>query len=122
MLYSDPTVYEPQYEEGFYTSELEQPGELPVHTFLPTGHEPRYAYPLVVFFHGHGSDGEKVLRLAPRLSRRNFICISLRGLRPVNMNLGGRFGYSWGADDSSDAMLEDYVFNAIERTCENVRN
>ena len=60
-----------RHAEGFYTSEVHTPDRLPVRTFLPTGYEPRYAYPLLVFFHGHGGCEEQVLRLAPRLSRRN---------------------------------------------------
>src|SRR5436309_3039321 len=67
--------------EGFYTSEIRTPRRLPVRTFLPTGYEPNYPYPLLVFFHGHGGNEKQVLRLAPRLSRRNYICISLRGTR-----------------------------------------
>src|SRR5260370_16689997 len=65
--------------EGFYTSEIQAPERLPIRTFLPTGYEPNYAYPLLVFFHGHGGNEEQVLRLAPRLCRRNYICIGLRG-------------------------------------------
>ena len=38
--------------EGFYTTEIEAPKPLPVRTFLPTGYEPRYPYPLLVFLHG----------------------------------------------------------------------
>ena len=38
--------------EGFYTSEIEAPRPLPVRTFLPINYEPRYPYPLLVFFHG----------------------------------------------------------------------
>lgn len=102
--------------EGFYTSEVAYSPHLPVHTFLPTGYEPRYAYPLVVFFHGNGGDAERVLQLAPRISRRNFVCISLRGPKPVTLDSGCRLGYSWGPDDASDVMLEDYVFSAIEQT------
>ena len=68
-----------QLPEGFYTSEVPAPHACPVRTFLPTGYEPRYAYPLLIFFHGHGGNEEQILRLAPRLSRRNFICIGLRG-------------------------------------------
>lgn len=118
MLYSDLTLKQLRPPEGFYSSTVQYPRSLPVQTFLPTGYEPRYPYPLLVFFHGHGSDEEQVLRLAPRLSRRNFICISLRGLRTVELHPDGRFGYSWGADEGADVLLEDYVFNAIEQTCE----
>ena len=69
--------------EGFYTSEVQAPKRLPVRTFLPTGYEPNYPYPLLVFLHGHGSSDEQIMKLAPRLSRRNFISIGLRGPEPL---------------------------------------
>src|ERR1700722_3421421 len=82
--------------EGYYTSEVAFTRPLPVRTFLPHGYEPRYPYPLLVFFHGHGGNEEQILRLAPRLSRRNYISIGLRG--PVNLGArpDGRVGYTWG--------------------------
>src|SRR5688500_18210537 len=81
--------------EGFYNYEVQTPRRLPVRTFLPTGYEPNYAYPLLVFFHGHGGSEEQVLRLAPRLSRRNYICIGLRGPQLVGARADGRLGFSW---------------------------
>src|SRR4051812_46864886 len=60
--------------EGFYTTQLPAAGR-PVRTFLPTDYQPRYAYPLVVLFHGTGGSEESVGRLAPRMSRRNYIAI-----------------------------------------------
>lgn len=102
--------------EGFYTSEVEAPERLPVRTFLPTGYEPNYAYPLLVFFHGHGSSEEQILRLAPRVSRRNFVCIALRGLHESGLRPNGRLGYAWGPDGQCDAAVEDYVFRAVEQT------
>jgi phospholipase/carboxylesterase len=102
--------------EGFYTSEVNAAGGQPVRTFLPTGYEPNYAYPLLVFFHGHGGCEEQVLRLAPRLSRRNYICISLRGPQTLGPRPDGRIGYSWGADGRCDAPTEDYVLGAIQQT------
>jgi phospholipase/carboxylesterase len=89
---------------------------LPVRTFLPTGYEPRYAYPLLVFFHGHGGNEEQILRLAPKLSRRNFICIGLRGPEAVGIRDDGREGYSWAPDALCDAHQEDYIFRAIEQS------
>ncbi len=106
-----------RHAEGFYTSEVHAPDRLPVRTFLPTGYEPNYAYPLLVFFHGHGSCDEQVLRLAPRLSRRNYICISLRGLQVLGQRPDGRLGYTWGND--ADAQIEDYVLRAVEQTRRN---
>jgi len=100
--------------EGFYDSEVEAPEALPVRTFLPTGYEPRYPYPLLVFLHGGGSNEEQILRLAPRLSRRNYVCIGLRG--PVCIGSKGKsLGYSWG-DASHQTLLEDYVLRAVQQT------
>jgi phospholipase/carboxylesterase len=101
--------------EGFYTSEVQAPRRLPLRTFLPTGYEPNYPYPLLVFFHGHGSCEEQILRLAPRVSRRNYICISLRGPESLGQRADGRFGYCWGAGQH-DTLLEDYVLRAVEQT------
>ena len=102
--------------EGFYTSEVQTPNRQPVRTFLPTGYEPNYPYPLLVFFHGHGGNEEQILRLAPRLSRRNYICIGLRGPQLLGARSDGTLGYSWGADGQVDALLEDYVLRAVEQT------
>lgn len=101
--------------EGFYDSEVTSPAGWPIRTFLPTGYEPRDPYPLLVFFHGHGGNEEQMLRLAPKLSRRNFICLGLRG--PAFMGRGGRdeFGYSWG-DSSHRSQVEDYLLRAVEQT------
>src|SRR3954464_15095965 len=98
--------------EGFYTSEVRAPRCLPVRTFLPTGYEPNYPYPLLVFFHGHGGNEEQILRLAPRLSRRNYICIGLRGPELLGERQDGRLGYSWGRDGILDPQVEDYILGA----------
>jgi phospholipase/carboxylesterase len=87
-----------------------------VRTFLPTSYEPNYAYPLLVFFHGQGGSEEQILELAPRVSRRNFICISLRGPHRAAARGTSRVGYAWDADNPTDALTEDYVFRAIEQT------
>jgi phospholipase/carboxylesterase len=105
--------------EGFYTSEVQTPERLPIRTFLPTGYEPNYAYPLVVFFHGHGGNEEQVLQLAPRLSRRNFICVGLRGRELLGERADGTPGFTWGADGQIDVQTEDYVLGAIEQTRRN---
>lgn len=118
MLYSDPIPRLIRPSEGFYTSEVYSPRRLPVRTFLPTGYEPRYPYPLVIFFHDHGSNEEHILRLAPHLSRRNFICIGLRGPYQLESGLDDGAGCSWGEEAGSDAELEDYVFEAIEQSAE----
>ena len=100
--------------EGYYTSQVETPRPWPVRTFLPVHYEPRYPYPLLVWLHGQGGNEEQMLRLAPRLSRRNFINISLRG--PVR--LGPRphgLGWAWG-DNAHASLVEDYLLRAVEQT------
>jgi phospholipase/carboxylesterase len=105
--------------EGFYTSEVQAPRRRPIRTFLPTGYEPNYPYPLLVFFHGHGGNEEQILRLAPRLSRRNYICIGLRGSQLLGERPDGQLGYAWPSHGQCDALLEDYVMRAIEQTRRN---
>src|SRR6516162_6467745 len=100
--------------EGFYTTEVQQPRRMPVRTFLPTGYEPNYPYPLVVFFHGHGGDEQQVLNLAPTISRRNYLGIALRGPLALGPTDEGEPGYSWDADAVCDSAVEDYVFRAIQ--------
>src|SRR5207247_7879282 len=105
--------------EGFYTSEVQEPRGLPIRTFLPTGYEPNYPYPLLVFLHAHGGNEEQLLHLAPRLSRRNYICIGLRGPQLLGQGGDGGAGYAWGPDDHGHALVEDYVFRAVEQTRRN---
>src|SRR5690242_18104537 len=102
--------------EGFYTSQVETPDALPVRTFLPTGYEPNYPYPLLVFLHGQGGSDEQILRLAPRLSRRNYVCISLRGPHFLGLRGDGEPGYGWGNEGQYESVVEDYVFRAVQET------
>jgi len=115
MAFTDQTWRTFRPTEGFYTSEVQSQRPLPVRTFLPAGYEPRYPYPLLVFFHGQGGNEEQILRLAPRLSRRNYISIGLRGPVCLGPRNDGRIGYSWG-DESSMTLLEDYLIRAVEQT------
>jgi phospholipase/carboxylesterase len=120
MPHTDITRRLVRHQEGFYTSEVAAlPRQLPLHTFLPTGYEPCYPYPLLVFLHGHGGSEEQILRLAPRVSRRNFICISLRGTQMLGVRADGQLGYGWGRDNQVDSLIEDYVLRAVEQTRRN---
>jgi phospholipase/carboxylesterase len=116
MAQSDLTACTAHPAEGFYTSEVPAPQGWPVRTFLPAGYESNYPYPLLVFLHGHGGNEEQVMRLAPRISRRNYVCIGLRGPRPLDPRPGGRPAFSWGLDGQNDAQVEEYVLRAVEQT------
>src|SRR5258708_28743755 len=100
--------------EGFYTSEVQAADRLPIRTFLPTGYEPNYPYPLLVFFHGHSGNEEQIIRLAPDLSRRNYICIALRGPEPLGQGRDGQPAYGWGGCPPGHPHIEDYLVPAIQ--------
>jgi phospholipase/carboxylesterase len=121
MAHTDLAAFLSRPAEGFYTSEVpashERRGEgWPLRTFLPTGYEPNYPYPLLVFLHGNGGSEEQVLRHAPQLSRRNYICIGLRGPRSLGLRDNGLPAYAWDAEEYDDVRVEEYVFRAIEQT------
>lgn len=99
--------------EGFYSTALPAHPTAAVRTFLPEGYEPRYPYPLLVLFHGRGGNEEQVLRLAPKLSRRNFIAVSLRGPEVLGLRPDGSPACGWG-DGSGD--VDDYLVEAVEQT------
>ena len=49
-----------------------QPG-MPVRSMLPERYEHGYAYPLLVLFHGRGGSEEQILKIAPKVSKQNFV-------------------------------------------------
>jgi phospholipase/carboxylesterase len=44
--------------------------------FIPQGHEPSYAYPLIVWLHSDGDDAGQLLRVMPQISLRNFAAVA----------------------------------------------
>jgi phospholipase/carboxylesterase len=102
--------------EGFYSAEVETLQGRPVQTFVPTGYEPNYPYPLIVYFHGHGGNERQILSLAPEISRRNYLGIALRGPMKLESDDGVEPGYSWEYGACDESAIEDYVFRAIQQT------
>lgn len=102
---------------GYYSLAVETPENQPVRTFLPIGYEPNYPYPLLVFLHRHGGNEEQVLKLAPKMSRRNYVAISLRG--PARLSRSTKPAFGWTTSDGADDKIDDYVINAIEHTRRN---
>jgi phospholipase/carboxylesterase len=88
--------------------------------FLPDNYEPRYPYPLLVLFHQHGGNESQALDLVPRLSRRNFVAVSIRGPHLLGVREDGQLACGWGHDDTHTDLIQDYVLQAVEsvrRTC-----
>lgn len=114
-------------ESGFYLSELSAPVRWPLLTFLPTGYEPDYAYPLLVFLHGRGGSERQLIPWMPALSQRNYVAIALRGPQSVRGSKPRRSagttalrfqtgGFTWRLPASADGAIEEYVFTAIAQT------
>lgn len=99
----------------FYDTPLAALPDRGVRTYLPDEYTSRYPYPLLVLFHGHGGNEEQVLRLVPKISRRNFVGISLRGPELVGQRADGTPACGWGGADDADAVTE-YVTRAVEQT------
>ena len=116
MALGQSSTWQNRPTEGFYDSDLPALGGWPIRTFLPTGYEPKYAYPLIVFFHEQGSSEERILQLAPQVSRRNFICISLRGPEVIGLTREGQPRYGWGAETEHLDTLHEYLLRAVEQT------
>jgi phospholipase/carboxylesterase len=73
-----------------------------VRLFLPTDYLPKYAYPLVVLCHPDGSDEEAISRLAPRLSRRNYVVACPRGPVAFGPSDCGRPAFGWCGKNDED--------------------
>jgi len=96
--------------EGFHTALLSVDPRRPVRLFVPADYQPKYAYPLVVLFHADGADEDAAARLAPALSRRNYITACPRG--PVALGPGptGRPAFGWG---EADPLSDDYLLAVV---------
>ena len=71
---------------------------------LPQHYEPRYAYPLIVWFHGEGSSEQELPGIMDQISDRNFIGLAIRG------NVVQDNGFAW----SNDAASIDTLVNDVE--------
>ncbi len=80
----------------------------PIRLMLPSDYQAKYAYPLVVVLHPDGGDEEWAARLAPLLSRRNYILACPRG--PIALGSGdtGTQEFGWN-HDASHAYLRSVV-------------
>lgn len=102
--------------EGFSTTRLPCFADRPIRTYMPTDYQPLYHYPLIVLIHGTCGNEEQISRLAPRLSRRNYIAISLRGTQSTGRRDDGRLIYSWDCATDENNQTTEYLLAAVEHT------
>lgn len=58
---------------------LPETGRQPLALFSPASYEAKYPYPLLVWLFGEGVDETALLRLMPKVSKRNFAAVGLPG-------------------------------------------
>ena len=80
--------------------------------FVPMHYERNYAYPLIVWLHGHQQDEDDLKQLMPRLSLRNYLAIAPRGTRQAGQ-CGGRPAYSWGQTEADILMADHRVRECV---------
>ncbi len=91
--------------------------------FTPLHYEPGYAYPLVVWLHGPGTDEGQLGRVMPKISLRNYVSIGVRGLQtPKSKSFrtladAAKPRYDWPQEPEGIAEATQRVFRAIEFAC-----
>lgn len=81
--------------------------------FAPLHYEPNYAYPLIVWLHGPGSDEWQLMRLMPLVSMRNYVAVAPRGVRlPREDRDGDVWGWSQSPEHIQEA--EQRIFDSID--------
>jgi phospholipase/carboxylesterase len=84
--------------------------------FAPMHYTAGYAYPLIVWLHGRGSDERQLQRVMPLISMRNFVAVAPRGLRVTVAAQPEKEGFGWEQADDHISQAEQRVFEAVEMT------
>jgi phospholipase/carboxylesterase len=85
--------------------------DVPHTLFAPLHYESGYAYPLIVWLHGHGQDERHLLRVMPLVSMRNYVAVAPRG---TSLPSSGDTAPGWRqtAEEMLDA--EQRVFHCVQ--------
>jgi phospholipase/carboxylesterase len=82
--------------------------------FAPLHYERGYAYPLLVWLHGRGTDEGQLVRIMPRVSLRNYVAVAPRGPRLSGAEGSGRGSYGWQQSGDQIQGAEQRIFDGIE--------
>jgi len=84
--------------------------ETPHTLFSPMHYEPGYAYPLIIWLHGHGTAAERqLMKIMPIVSMRNYVSVAPRGLECGN---SGQFG--WSVSEADFNLVQQRVFDCLQ--------
>ena len=90
--------------------------DFPHTLFAPLHYESGYAYPLIIWLHGRGSDERQLQRVMPLVSMRNYVAVAPRGLRVPTGDNPRTEGFGWLQTDEHIQEAEHRVFDALEMT------
>ncbi len=82
--------------------------------FVPRHYEPGYAYPLIVWLHGPGSDERQLRSIMPKVSIQNFVAVAPRGVCMKGISGDEQEGYGWPQTYEQILQVEQHIFDAIE--------
>jgi phospholipase/carboxylesterase len=83
--------------------------------FMPIHYEPGYAYPLIVWLHGSGSDESQLSLIMPLVSMRNYVGVAPRGVLMSNgAGADQAESYGWPQTYEKIPEVEQNIFSAIE--------
>jgi phospholipase/carboxylesterase len=83
--------------------------------FAPLHYESGYAYPLIVWLHGPGTDERQLQRVMPLVSMRNYVAVAPRGIAlPNDDKSATREQFGWRQTEDHIQQAEQRVFDAIE--------
>jgi phospholipase/carboxylesterase len=82
--------------------------------FAPLHYERGYAYPLIVWLHGPGSDERQLRRIMPLVSARNYVAVAPRGVCMKEVGGDEKEGYGWPHTYEQVPQIEQHIFDAIE--------
>ncbi len=86
--------------------------------FVPLHYESGYAYPLLVWLHGTGSDQQQLMRVMPLVSMRNYVGVAPQGTASqrtgcaAGTEVAGS-GFRWEQTDDQIREAEQRIFDCI---------
>jgi len=85
-------------------------------TFAPIHYEPNYAYPLLVWLHGHAGNEHELRQVMPQVSMRNYVAVAPQGSWK-DSRYRGRHGWRQASDmiEDAEARIADCIAAAKQR-------
>jgi phospholipase/carboxylesterase len=85
-------------------------------TFTPIHYERNYAYPLLVWLHGHASNEHELRQVMPQVSMRNYVAVAPQGPW-LSLRHRGRRGWRQASDmiEDAEARIAESITAAKDR-------